>query len=83
MSYAENMSNLQVRNVPDDVLRLLKVRAAAAGQSLSEYVLGQISLGAAQPTIAELTNRIQLQGRVEPETRAADLVAEARLSNGS
>ena len=36
------MSTLQVRNVPEDVHRTLKARAAASGQSLSEYVLAEL-----------------------------------------
>jgi plasmid stability protein len=30
---------IQIRNVPDDLLRRLKARAAMAGLSLSEYLL--------------------------------------------
>ena len=33
---------VQIRNVPDALHRKLKARAAAAGQSLSDYLLGEI-----------------------------------------
>jgi plasmid stability protein len=30
---------IQIRNVPDDIHRTLKARAAAAGMSMSDYIL--------------------------------------------
>lgn len=75
------MSTLQVRDVPDDVRQTLKVRAASAGQSLSEYVLGELSRLARQPTLDELSARIRLRGPAEPETRAAE-VLRAERSDG-
>ncbi len=33
---------IQIRNVPDALHRRIKVRAALAGMSLSEYLLGEI-----------------------------------------
>jgi plasmid stability protein len=33
------MPSVQIKNVPDDVHRTLRTRAAAAGQSLQEYLL--------------------------------------------
>jgi plasmid stability protein len=72
------MSTLQVRDVPEDVRQTLKIRAAAAGQSLSEYVLGELSRVARQPTLAELTARLHHRGAVEPVTRAADLLRAER-----
>ena len=35
--YALRMTMLQIRNVPDDLHRRLKARAAMAGMSLSDY----------------------------------------------
>jgi plasmid stability protein len=62
---------LQVRDVPADVHRILKARAAAAGQSLSDYVLKELERSAATPTLEELGARIAIRGRValgsEPE----------------
>ena len=52
------MASLQIREVPEDVHRILKSRAAAAGQSLSEYALAELRKSAERPTIAELTARI-------------------------
>lgn len=72
------MSTLQVRGVPDDVRRTLKARAAAAGQSLSEYVLAELSALASQPTLDELSARIDARGAVEPDVPAADVLRDER-----
>lgn len=77
------MSSLQVRNVPDDVLRVLKSRAANAGQSLSEYVLAELTASADRPSIEELTERIRLRGAVEPRTPAADILASGRKTDAA
>ncbi|MGH8791780.1 MAG: FitA-like ribbon-helix-helix domain-containing protein [Stackebrandtia sp.] len=37
------MKNVQVKGVPDDVHRVLRQRAAAAGMSLQEYLLQQLT----------------------------------------
>ncbi len=46
---------IQVRNVPDELHRTLKVRAAEQGVSLSDYVLTRARDDGTQPTIAELS----------------------------
>ena len=55
---------LQIRDVPDEVHRTLKARAAASGVSLSEYVRTVLARAAARPTPEELAARIEAQGRV-------------------
>lgn len=52
------MGLIQIRNVPDDVHRMLKIRAAADGTSLSEYILREVERFARAPTPAELDARI-------------------------
>lgn len=51
-------TTIQIRNVPEDVSRRLKARAAASGQSLSEYLLGEVTVLADRPTLKELTDRV-------------------------
>lgn len=41
---------IQVRNVPDQLHRKLKVRAAEAGTSLSDFILAEIRLVADRPS---------------------------------
>lgn len=50
-------SLLQIRDVPDDVRRTLKARAAARGESLNRYLLGLLEHEAAQPTVGEVLDR--------------------------
>ncbi len=52
---------VQIRNVPDSVHRRLKVRAAAAGMSLSEYLNRQVAHLVETPTLEELLNRLSRQ----------------------
>jgi antitoxin FitA len=45
---------IQVRNVPDDLHRMLKIRAAAEGMTLSDYIKRELSLGTRRRTIREI-----------------------------
>jgi plasmid stability protein len=47
------MTAITIRDVPDDTVNALKVRAAQAGQSLQAYVLELLSRDAAKLTLAE------------------------------
>jgi plasmid stability protein len=69
------MGLIQIRNVPDEVHRTLKMRAAAAGTSLSEYVLREVTRVAESPTPEELDERIRARGPSKVTT--ADIL-EAR-----
>jgi len=53
---------VQIRDVPDDVHRTLKARAAAAGVSLSEYLRTVLGRAASRPTPDELAARIAVRG---------------------
>jgi antitoxin FitA len=67
------MGLIQIRNVPDDVHRTLKVRAAADGTSLSEYVLREVTRAARTPTAEELDARIR--ARTPADVTTADILA--------
>lgn len=56
---------IQIRNVPDDLHRTLKVRAAQAGMTLSDYLLSEIEQIAAKPTLAEMMERLRQREPVE------------------
>jgi hypothetical protein len=56
-SLAEVSKMLQVRHVPDAVHAELARRAAAAGVSLSDYVLRELERVAARPPIEEVLAR--------------------------
>jgi plasmid stability protein len=51
------MPSIQVKDVPEDVHATLRRRAAAAGQSLQEYLLDQLVEEAHTPTVDELLER--------------------------
>jgi plasmid stability protein len=51
------MRTIQIRNVPDDVHRALRTRAAAAGVSLSDFALGELERVAEHPPVADLLAR--------------------------
>jgi plasmid stability protein len=56
---------IQIRNVPDDLHRTLKVRAAEAGMTLSDYLLSEIERVAERPTLAEMMERLRSREPVE------------------
>ncbi len=72
------MSTLQIRDVPEDVHRTLKSRAATEGKSLSEFALGELTRVAQRPTLRELAERVRARGSVDTATSAAALLEEAR-----
>ena len=74
------MSHIQIRNVPDDLHRLLKARAAKAGMSLSDYLLAEIRKSAEVPPMDEWLERVRSRKLVRLKTRPADLIREDRDS---
>jgi antitoxin FitA len=72
---------IQVRNVPDTLHRTLKARAALAGMSLSDYLLGEMRQIAARPTMDELRERLRHREPVAlrmPAARAVRAERDAR-----
>lgn len=55
--------SIQIREVPDDIHRTLRTRAAAAGESLSDYLLGEITRVAERPPVGDVLVRAGLRGR--------------------
>lgn len=55
---------LQIRDLPEEVHRTLKARAAASGTSLTEYVRSLLARSVARPTPEELAERIRTRGTV-------------------
>ena len=70
---------IQVRNVPEPLRRSLKARAAAAGMTLSDYLLGELREIAERPTLAEFRDRLHARPRVQAEFDAAELLSEERI----
>ena len=58
---------IQIRNVPDELHGTLKVRAAQAGMTLSEYLLAEIEQVAEKPTLSEMMERLRNREQVKLE----------------
>jgi plasmid stability protein len=74
------MKMIQVRNVPDEMHRELKVRAARQGVSLSDYVLGLARRDVERPTMQEWLDRVRAKPRISTSVSSADLIRERRES---
>ena len=71
------MAHIQIRNVPPEVHRKLKERAANAGMSLSEYLLAEVMEIAETPTIEEWVERVRKRKLIRlPESSAEIIRAE-------
>jgi plasmid stability protein len=76
-----NMSKMiQIRNVPDDLHRQLKVRAAAAGMNMSDYIKRELDVRTRKSTIPEIIARREARGRKSTGTvqQTVDIIREAR-----
>ena len=80
-THGYHMSKMvQIRNVPDALHRKLKVRAAGAGQTLSDYLLVELERLAARPTRDDMPTRLHRRKRVTLKTPAAVVIREERES---
>ncbi|MGW6458589.1 FitA-like ribbon-helix-helix domain-containing protein [Streptomyces sp. NPDC055078] len=78
------MATIHVRDVPEDTLTTLKVRAARAGQSLQNYLLHLLTGEASALTPAEAAEEarsIAARGRVTADD-ITDTIAEMREARG-
>lgn len=69
---------IQIRNVPDDLHRLLKSRAASEGKSLSDYLIAEIRRHAEYPTMEEFRRRLRARTPVHPTVPPAQMIREER-----
>jgi plasmid stability protein len=53
------MPSVQIKNVPDDVHRTLRTRAAANGQSLQEFLLALLVEEASHESLDEVLDRLE------------------------
>lgn len=69
---------IQVRDIPDDVHRALKVRAAEQGRTLSELVRAELVEVARRPTLAMMLERLGERETAGAGEAAADAVRSGR-----
>jgi plasmid stability protein len=67
------MTALTIRDVSDDAVRTMKIRAAQAGQSLQAYLRGLIEKEAAKPTVAEAVEQARREATANLST--ADILS--------
>ncbi len=73
------MSTIQVRNVPEQLHRQLKVRAAQEGRTLSDYVLDELRVAAGRPTMSRWLGDVDaLPPPADAPTPAAEVIADER-----
>ena len=76
--YADCMTSLQIRNVPDELHRQLKARAAIEGHSLSEYALSELRRAMQRPTRRELVEQVASFERISLQESAVDAIHSER-----
>jgi plasmid stability protein len=69
---------IHIRNVPEDLHRTLRARAAMAGMSLSGYLLSEIREIAERPTLAGMRERLHAREAVSVPINTARLVRQER-----
>jgi antitoxin FitA len=72
------MATIQIKNVPEEAHAVLRRRAAAAGQSLQEYLLTWIERATSHPTVDEVLERVghRSGGHLSPDDVVNQLRAE-------
>lgn len=71
---------IQIRNVPSELHRRLKSRAALAGMSLSDYLLSELRDVAERPTLDELRARLHRRPRTRLTVSPATAIRMERDS---
>ncbi len=73
-----NMKMIQVRNVPDDVHRALRERAARDGTTMSDLIARELPRIATRPSLEQVLERIKSREAVAEEPSGAELVRAYR-----
>jgi plasmid stability protein len=71
---------IQIRNVPDKMHRRIKVRAATAGMSMSEYLLREIEKIIERPSRDELLERVNKYAELDLKPSPTELLRKDRDS---
>ena len=70
--HIEYMTLIQIRDVPESVRDELARKAAASGQSMQAYLLGELSKLAERPSMAEIVKRAQARAKATGSTVTMD-----------
>lgn len=81
-NYASYMPVMvQIRNVPSELHRELKARAALEGMSLSDYLLRELRHSLDRPSLDEIRKRLSSRQPVRPRPAPAAAVRAERKSH--
>ena len=69
---------IQIRNVPEEIHRKLKARAALSGMTLSDYLLTEARRIIEKPTPQEMAARLRQRAPVDPAETPAEAVSRER-----
>lgn len=69
---------ITIRGVPEEVRDELKVRAASRGQSMQEYLRGELERIVAKPTLDDWLARVRARKRVSVNRVTTESILEAR-----
>ncbi|HSH61453.1 MAG TPA: hypothetical protein VK988_17785 [Acidimicrobiales bacterium] len=72
------MKSIQIRDVPEEVHASLRAKAAAAGLSLSEYLLRETTKIASRPSMSEVLKRASNREWGIPPGTAVDTLRQLR-----
>ena len=74
------MSMVQLRSVPPDLHRRLKVRAAMEGLSMSDYVLRELRKALDRPMRQQVLERLQARPVRKLKRRPAEVIRAERAT---
>lgn len=69
---------IQIRNVPDDLHRTLKSKAAQRGMTLSDYLLEMAEREVTQVSLDDMLERLARKPRRSVGSAVEDVIREAR-----
>lgn len=69
---------VQIRNMPDEMHRILKARAALEGKSLSDFILAELRHTTERPTLAEMLERLKTRSAENPVPTPTQVIREER-----
>jgi plasmid stability protein len=72
------MSMLQVRDLSENTHQVLKIRAAKARMSLSDYVARELDAIAERPTMDEWLDQVRSRENVNPGISAREILLQER-----
>lgn len=72
---------IQIRNVPADLHRAIKQRAAALGMTMSDYLLVEVRKALETPTMAEMLDRLAALPPADVDVDVAQMLHEERLDH--